>query len=63
MGMKHRLAGSLLLAAFLTLAGCAPPDAGADDESSSPGVESSVPPGADEASATPMPSPTEDYEY
>lgn len=60
--MKHRWAGGLLLAAALTMAACAPPDAGADDESAALTVDASNP-GADAASLTPEPTPTEDYEY
>ena len=61
--MKHRWTGGLLLAAALTLAACAPPDAGVDDESAAPSAEASTAPGADAASPTPEPTPTEDYEY
>ena len=61
--MTHRWIGGLVLAAALTMAACAPPDAGADDESAAPTVEASTDPGADAASPTPEPTPTEDYEY
>jgi hypothetical protein len=60
--MKHRWIGGLLLSAALTLAACAPPDAGADDESAAPTVEPSTAP-ADAASPTPGPTPTEADEY
>jgi hypothetical protein len=51
MRMKHRRTGGLLLAAALTLGACAPPDAGADDETSSPATE------ATEASDAPTTAP------
>jgi hypothetical protein len=61
--MKHRWTGGVLIAAALTLAACAPPDAGADDPSATPSVGASTAPGADAASPTPEPTPTEDYGY
>jgi hypothetical protein len=60
--MKHRWIGGLLLSAALTLAACAPPDAGADDESAVPSAEASTAPGADVASPTPEATPAEDYD-
>ncbi len=53
--MKHRWTGGLLLALAVTLAACAPPDAGANDESAAPSVETAPA----EASPTPVPDPDE----
>jgi starvation-inducible outer membrane lipoprotein len=52
MHMKQRWIGVLLLALALALAACAPPDAGADDESAAPRVDAAP-------AATPVPDPDE----
>ena len=67
MRMKQRWIGGMLLGAALTLGACAPPDAGAEEESvaptADPSDEPSVEASAEAASPTPTPTPTlaDDY--
>ena len=58
MHMKHRWIGVAVLAAALSLVGCAPTDQGADEDSAAPAASESR---AAEPSATATPYSMDDY--
>ena len=63
MRMKHRWIGGLLVVSALTLAACAPTDAGGDEPTASPTTEANEAPSRAPESAAPSPTEYSMDEY